>query len=63
MKTKTWEWTVMSEYRIKKAISDHLKKNPSHGGYPLRGVVAKAQAERTWNMKQVFNKDPERRSK
>ena len=42
-----WSDTVMSEYKIKTLLSHPLKRNPAHEGFPLRGVVAKAQAEIT----------------
>lgn len=36
--------TVMNAYQIATLIKRHIKKHPAHEGFPLRGVVAKAQA-------------------
>ncbi len=47
-----FEDTVMKQGEIHGVIHRHLKKYPHHEGYPLRMVVAKAQAEITWKARE-----------
>lgn len=44
-KAEVGKLTVMTNGEIQGEINRHLKRHPDHQGYPLRGVVAKAQLQ------------------